>query len=308
MIDMSVEICGVHFKNPIIAASGTFGFGEEFARFYDIGLLGGISVKGLTLEPRQGNPAVRIAETAGGLLNAVGLQNPGVDAFLQEELPRLKQKNVVIIANIAGSTLDDYARIARKLRGSGVDIIELNISCPNVTKGGMQFGVRPESVEQVTRIVKEQCDRPLMVKLSPNVADITQNALAAQAGGADALSLINTLSGMAVDAFSRRPILGNIIGGLSGSAIKPVALRMVYQVTQAVTIPVIGMGGILTGIDAAEFMLCGAAAVMVGTANLMDPMACLHILEGLRDFLKQQGIKTARELTGALLCERGKSL
>lgn len=300
MIDLSTVVCGICFKNPVIAASGTFGFGEEYARFYDIGLLGGISVKGLTLLPRQGNPTPRIAETASGMLNAVGLQNPGIEDFLRLELPRLKERNTVVIANIAGSTLDEYALMASKLKGSGVDMVELNISCPNVKEGGVAFGVYPDTIRQVTRIAKENCDVPLVVKLSPNVADIAANAIAAEEGGADAISLINTLTGMAVDPHSRRPILANITGGLSGPAIKPVALRMVHQAHKAVRIPIIGMGGIFTGQDVVEFLLCGASAVMVGTATISGPNACPRIISELETFMRKERIQTVQELIGAL--------
>lgn len=299
-MNMAVELCGINLKNPIIAASGTFGFGADFAQFYDISRLGGISIKGLTLTPREGNPAPRIAETAAGMLNAVGLQNPGVDAFLRDEMPRLRQQDICVIANIAGNTIDDYVRMAEKLQGSGVHLVELNISCPNVEQGGMHFGVLPEAVRKVTAEVKSVCSQPLMVKLSPNVADIVKNALAAQEGGADAVSLINTITGMAVDAEKRQPMLANITGGLSGPAIKPVALRMVYQVAQAVDIPVCGMGGIMSGRDVVEFLLCGARCVMVGTANVADPMALVRILGELEEFMQEQGVPDVREFIGAL--------
>ncbi len=294
------EICGVSFKNPLMAASGTYGFGREFAQFYDIGRLGGISVKGLTLEPRNGNPAPRSAETPAGMINAVGLQNPGIDHFIENDLPWLKQQNTVIIANIAGNSVADYVEMARRLRETDIDFIELNISCPNVKSGGIQFGVDPTAIAEVTAAVKAVCRQPLMVKLSPNVADIKTNALAAQEAGADALSLINTLTGMAVDLSMRRPVLANVTGGLSGSAVKPVALRMVHEVYRTVSIPVIGMGGIMSGRDVLEFMLCGATAVMVGTANLADPLAMPRILDELESEMQVRQIDDLDAWVGSL--------
>ncbi|MCL2812243.1 MAG: dihydroorotate dehydrogenase [Clostridia bacterium] len=299
--DLKVRLCGVRLKNPVIAASGTFGFGREYDALYDIGQLGGISVKGLTLAPRCGNPPHRVAETPSGMLNAVGLENPGVDAFISEHLPWLLDKGLAVIANIAGSTVDDYCRMAEKLAPTEVHMLEMNISCPNVKSGGVAFGIEPDMVYAVTRAVKQHAGQPLMVKLSPNVADITQNARAAEAAGADCISLINTLTGIAVDAKRRRLVLANNVGGLSGPAVKPVALRMVWQVCKAVGIPVIGMGGIMTGTDAAEFMLCGAQAVMVGTANFADPMACPRIISELEAYLVAQKVRKAGEIVGALI-------
>lgn len=298
--NLNVEVCGVKFKNPLIAASGTYGFGREFNKLYDIATLGGISVKGLTLKPRLGNPPSRIAETPMGMLNSVGLQNPGVDAFIAEELPWLRQRDLAVIANIAGSTVDDYCQMAEKFQNQPVEMLELNISCPNVKEGGVAFGTRPESILEITRQVKRHAMQPLMVKLSPNVADIGEAALAAQEGGADAISLINTLTGMAVDVYKRRPILANVTGGLSGPAVKPVALRMVYQTSHKVKIPVVGMGGIMTGEDVAAFMLCGASAVMVGTANLADPMACPRILREFEEYLARTQVSCASDLVGKL--------
>lgn len=297
----AVSLCGINLKNPIIAASGTFGFGQEYKKFYDLSELGGISLKGLTPLPRNGNPAPRIAETTGGMLNAVGLQNPGIEHFLEKDLPLLKGEDTVLIANIAGNTLEEYQYMAQKLRGDTVDLIELNISCPNVKQGGVHFGLRPDAVREVTAAVKSQCDKPLIVKLSPNVESIANNALAAQEGGADAVSLINTLTGMAVDPVIRRPILANITGGMSGPAVKPVALRMVREVYKAVSIPIIGMGGIMNGRDVVEFMLCGARAVMVGTASIADPMACVRIRRELEEFMREQKIEDVNELVGALI-------
>lgn len=302
-LNTEISLCGVKLKNPIIAASGTFGFGKEYQNFYDIQALGGISTKGLTLLPREGNPAPRIVETNAGMLNAVGLQNPGVDAFLSEELPFLAEKDICVIANIAGNSIEDYVLMAGKLQESRVDMIEMNISCPNVAQGGVHFGVLPQAVEEVTTAVKKVCKQPLIVKLTPNVADIAQNALAAQNGGADAVSLINTITGMAVDVYTKKPKLANLTGGLSGPAIKPVALRMVYQTSKAVSIPIIGMGGIITGEDVAAFLLCGASCVMVGTANITDPMAGARIANEFESYLKEQNIEKATDLVGALRVE-----
>lgn len=296
----AVELCGVTLKNPVLTASGTFGFGREYAEFYDLGKLGGIVGKGLTLEPREGNDGVRIAETASGVLNCVGLQNPGVEAFIADELPYMRTLGCAVIANAAGSVLSDYERIAERLSDTDVDMIELNISCPNVKSGGMAFGVLPKSVEEVTAAAKKHCKKPLIVKLSPNVADIADNARAAEQGGADAISLINTITGMAVDLASRRPVLDNVTGGLSGPCVKPVALRMVRQVYKAVKLPVIGIGGIMTARDVLEFILCGATAVEVGTANMCDPLASLNIVDGLEREMAKYGINDINELKGAL--------
>lgn len=300
MIEMKVNIAGVEFKNPLIAASGTFGFGREFEKLYDLSVLGGISLKGLTCERREGNPAVRIAETPCGMLNSVGLQNPGAAAFVKEELPHVRQYDTVLIANIDGNTAEEYCKVAEIVSESSVDMIELNISCPNVKQGGMAFGVKPESVHFITKTVKPHCKKPLIVKLSPNVADIKENAKAAEEGGADAISLINTVYGMAVDAKTMRPVLANVKGGLSGPAIKPIALRMVYDCRSAVKIPIIGMGGITTGQDVAEFMLCGANAVQVGAANISDPMAMPRILGELTNYLTEMKIDDINNLVGAL--------
>ncbi len=299
-VDMCVSICGVEFKNPVIAASGTFGFGIEYGAFFDVSLLGGISSKGLTPKRREGNPSPRIAETPAGMLNAVGLQNPGIDEFVGEILPKMKKLGTVIIANVAGSSVEDYALMTEKLRNTEADMVELNISCPNVKEGGVAFGVDPKMVERVTKAAKKNCAQPLIVKLTPNVSNISDNARAAEAGGADAISLINTLTGMAIDPVARRRIIANKTGGLSGPAVKPVALRMVYEVSKAVGLPIFGMGGIMTGRDAAEFMLAGAGAVMVGSATVFDPMALPRIIGELRDFCAENGIAAVTELTGAL--------
>lgn len=298
--DLSVSVCGVPFQNPVIAASGCFGFGQEMAEYVDLNALGGISIKGLTPKPRLGNPAPRIAETPSGMLNSVGLQNPGIDAFLEVELPRLAKLNCRILANVAGSSVEDYAYMTEKLANQPVDMVELNISCPNVKEGGVAFGVYPDKVYEVVSAAKAHCTQPLVVKLTPNTADITATALAAEKAGADAISLINTLTGMAVDFRARRPILANVTGGLSGPAVKPVALRMVYQVAQAVNVPVIGMGGIDSGLDALEFMLCGASAVQVGMANLYDPYACVRIAEEMEQILAEEGLSSVQEIIGKL--------
>lgn len=297
---LATEVCGVAFKNPLIAASGTCGFGQELSQYHPLSSWGGLALKGSTLHPRKGNPGPRIAETPSGILNAVGLQNPGIDVFLNEELPPIAGEDTVLIANIAGESPEEMAECVQRLEGAPISMVELNISCPNVAAGGMAFGVYPDTVERVTRVVRDACTLPLMVKLSPNVADIRENARAAEAGGADALSLINTLTGMAVDPVRRRPILANVTGGLSGPAIKPVALRMVYQCAQSVRIPIVGMGGIASGRDVVEFLLCGARAVMIGTATIADPNAVLRILEELEEFMVENGIKDIGELIGGL--------
>ena len=301
MADLRVNICGVEFKNPVIAASGTFGFGREFDEIYDISCLGGVSTKGLTLEPRPGNPTPRIAEGHGVILHAVGLQNPGVEAFIRDDLAFLKGKGVAVIANVAGKTIEDYAAICARLDGLA-DMIELNISCPNVRCGGMAFGIRPENVEEVTRAAKGALKRtPLMVKLSPNVENIAVNALAAQSGGADCVSLINTLTGMVVDIERRRPLIANNTGGVSGAGIRPIAVRMTYEVCRAVSIPVIGMGGITRAEDALEFIIAGAAAVQVGTANFTDTLAMPKIVEGLNEWMDAHGVKNIEEIRGTLV-------
>ncbi len=299
MVNLKVNLCGKELKNPVIPASGTFGFGREFHELYDISVLGGVATKGLTLLPRLGNSVPRIAESHGSILNAVGLQNPGVDAFLENDLEWLKNKTRVL-ANAAGSTLADYGAICEKLNGK-VDFIELNISCPNVKCGGMAFGVKPESVEEVTRVAKDRCpDTPLIVKLSPNVESIAANAQAAQRGGADAVSLVNTFTGMAIDIERRRPVLANNTGGVSGAGIKAIAVRMVFEASRAVSIPVVGMGGIVCAEDAIEFLIAGATAVEVGTQNFTDPLACPKIIEGLERWCEAHSVENISELTGTL--------
>ena len=294
-----MKVCGVELKNPVIPASGTFGFGREFNEIYDISCLGGVATKGLTLEPRLGNPVPRIAESRGVILNAVGLQNPGVDSFLSNDLAWLKSKTRVL-ANVAGKTLEDYGEICAKLDGL-VDFVELNISCPNVRSGGMAFGIKPETVKEVTRVAKNSLKKtPLIVKLSPNVESIATNARAAEEGGADCLSLINTLTGMAIDIERRRPVIANNTGGVSGAGVKPVAVRMVYEASHAVSIPVIGMGGITCAEDAIEFLMAGAVAVQVGTQNFTDTLACPKIIDGLRLWCKKHGVEHISELTNTL--------
>ena len=300
MADLSVKVAGVSFANPLIAASGTFGFGREFNEFYPLSTLGGISCKGITLCRRDGNPPPRIAETPSGILNAVGLQNPGVDVFINEDLPWLKQQNTTIIANIAGNTIEEYCQMAEKLSETDVDMIELNISCPNVKSGGVQFGTSCESVGQITREVRAHCQKPLVVKLSPNVTDIASIAQSAEANGADAISMINTLTGMKIDIRTRRPIIRNNTGGLSGAAVFPVAVRMVWQVAKAVSIPIIGMGGITTWEDAVEMLIAGATALQIGTVLFSDPYAPIKINEGLNRFLDENGIQSVTELTGTV--------
>ncbi len=298
MADLRVNIAGVDFKNPVITASGTFGFGQEYAKLYDISKLGGISCKGTTLEPRMGNPSPRIAETPSGILNSVGLQNPGVDGFLQHDLPLLENTDIVVIANIAGSQVEDYVETVRRLQGAPIDMIEMNISCPNVKEGGVSFGTLPQSVENITKQVKAVAEQPLIVKLTPNVTDIAEIAAAAEAGGADAVSLINTLTGMKIDIESRRPLLKNNTGGMSGAAVFPLALRMVWQAANRVHIPVIGLGGITKWQDAVEMLLAGATAVQIGTANFTDAFTPLKVIEGLNAYLDAHGEKSVTDIVG----------
>lgn len=297
---LAVTVAGIQMKTPVIAASGTFGFGLEYKDFIDLNAIGAIAVKGLTLEARSGNQGRRIAETPSGMLNCIGLENPGVDAFLAEILPQLKQYDVPIIANISGNTVEEYAVMAKKLTVAGVAGLEVNISCPNVKNGCLAFGVDPESAAAVTQAVKNSTSLPVIVKLSPNVTDIVTIAKAVEAAGADAVSLINTLLGMAIDVHSWRPVLGNVVGGLSGPAVKPVALRMVWQVAQAVRIPVIGMGGIMTAEDALEFMLAGAAAVSVGTASLVNPRAAVDIALGMQEYIQKRKLQHINDIVGNL--------
>ncbi|MCI9473269.1 MAG: dihydroorotate dehydrogenase [Flavonifractor sp.] len=299
-VDMSVNLAGVFMKNPVVVASGTFGFGREYGQFYDLSELGGICCKGLTLHPRTGNPPPRIAETPMGMLNSVGLQNPGVDAFITEELPELRKHDLAVIANISGNTPEEYGIMCEKLSRAGVDMIEVNISCPNVKAGGLAYGTRPELAAEVTRVAKEHSSVPVMVKLSPNVTDIVEIAKAVDEAGADALSLINTLRGMRIDVQTRRPILKMNTGGLSGPAVLPVAVRMVWEVAGAVAKPILGMGGVAKGEDAAELMLAGASAVAVGTACFADPYAPLRVRDGLEKLAAGQGLDRVSALRGAV--------
>ena len=297
---LAVDICGIHMNTPIITASGTFGFGEEFADFVDLERLGGVMVKGTTLLPRRGNEGVRIAETPAGMLNCIGLENPGAEVFLKETLPRLKKYNMNVIVNISGSTTEDYGTLAEMLDVDGVAAIELNVSCPNVKEGGIVFATDPAAASAVVRAAKAHTRKPVIRKLSPNVTDIVMMAKAVEEAGADAVSLINTLMGMAIDIKTKKPVLGNITGGLSGPCVKPVALRMVWQVAKAVKIPVLGMGGISTAEDAIEFLLAGASAVVVGTANFVDPSVTMTIADGIAAYLDEQKIAHVNELVGAL--------
>ncbi|MGE5392009.1 MAG: dihydroorotate dehydrogenase [Deltaproteobacteria bacterium] len=298
--EISVNLGGLIMNNPVAVASGTFGFGREYEDFIDICSIGAIIVKGTTLTPRPGNPTPRIVETPAGMLNSIGLENPGIEAFLNEYLPYLREHKCTVIANIAGNTVEEYAELAARIEGhKGVGAIELNISCPNVKQGGLQFGTDPELVFQVVDAVKKNSTLPVIPKLSPNVTDIVAIARAAQAGGADALSMINTLMGMAVDIKKRKPLLGNIFGGLSGPAIKPVALRMIYQVYREIDLPILGGGGIMNLNDALEFMMVGASAVSVGTGNFVNPRLEADIAEGLRDYMQHNGISKLGEIVGA---------
>ncbi len=300
MADLRVNVAGVEFNNPLIAASGTFGFGREYAEFYPLSTLGGISSKGITLVARPGNPAPRIAEAAGGMLNAVGLQNPGVDHFIEKDLPWLKEQGTRIIANIAGNTPEDYCAMAEKLNDTDIDMIEMNISCPNVKRGGVQFGTSANGVADITKAVRAHCKKPLMVKLSPNVTDISEIALAAESEGADAISMINTLTGMRIDINTKRPIIHNNTGGFSGPALLPIAVRMVWQTYNKVKIPIVGLGGITTWQDAVEMLLAGATALQIGTVLFTDPYAPVKIVEGLEQYMDKNGVKSISELTGAM--------
>ena len=297
-MNTQVNLAGVTLKNPVMVASGTFGSGAEYSEFVDLNRLGAVVTKGVANVPWPGNATPRVAEVRSGMLNAIGLQNPGIDAFLERELPNLLTKDTVILANIAGSTIDECVSIAEKLDETDVHMIELNISCPNVKKGGAAFGVHCDSAEMITAAVRKATKKPLIVKLSPNVTSITDIAKAVESAGADAVSLINTLTGMVIDIHTRRPILHNNIGGLSGPAVKPVAVRMVWQVRQAVNIPIIGMGGISSGEDAVEFLLAGANAVAVGTRHFVDPMASVHVMEGIKKYMEAYHIERVCDLTG----------
>ncbi len=297
---LQVNLCGKIFKNPIIAASGTFGFGEEYGEFYDVSKLGGVSSKGLTLNPKEGNNGIRIYETSSGIINSVGLQNPGIDKFIKEELPKMKKIDTVTIANVGGGCIEDYIEVIEKLNKTDVDMIELNISCPNVKHGGMAFGIKSEIAYEVVKKVKEICQKPLIVKLSPNAEDIVEMAIKCEKAGANAISLVNTFKAMAIDIKRKTSVFENVTAGLSGPCIKPIALRMVYEVCKQVKIPVIGIGGICNYKDVIEFIMAGATAVQIGTANFMHPYSALDIIEDLENYMKEEGIQTLEEIRGII--------
>lgn len=299
-INTSVNLCGVELKNPVMTASGTFGSGEEFSEFVDLNKLGAVVTKGVANVPWLGNPTPRVAEVYGGMLNAVGLQNPGIDLFCKRDIPFLKQYDTKIIVNVCGHTTEEYCEVVERLADEPIDLMEINISCPNVKEGGIAFGQDPKAVEAITREVKKRAKQPVIMKLSPNVTDITVMAKAAEAGGADGLSLINTLTGMKIDINRRTFVLANKTGGMSGPAIHPIAVRMVYQTAQAVSIPIVGMGGIMNVEDAIEMILAGATAVSVGTANFADPKATEKIVAGIEDYMRRYQVKDIRELIGAV--------
>nr|WP_300004421.1 dihydroorotate dehydrogenase [Tissierella sp.] len=300
MANMEVNICDIEFKNPVITASGTFGFGREYADYFDLSKLGGISSKGLTIKPKEGNKGIRLHETASGMMNSIGLQNPGVEAFIQEELPFMKSQGTVILGNVGGGTLYDYLQAVEKLNSTAIDMIELNISCPNVESGGMAFGIKCLEAEKVVREVKAICKKPLIVKLSPNAENIVEMAEACVKSGADGLSLVNTFSGMAIDIMARKPVFNNTIAGLSGPCIKPIALRMVYEVSRAVDVPVIGMGGIMNWKDAIEFIMAGSDLIQIGSGNFINPSISLEVIDGIERFMKEEGIKNLKEIKGII--------
>lgn len=300
MSKMSVNLAGVTLKNPVMTASGTFGSGAEYSEFVNLNHLGAVVTKGVANVPWPGNPTPRITEVYGGMLNAIGLQNPGIDVFAKRDIPFLKKYDTKIVVNVCGKTTEDYLEVVERLADESVDLLEINISCPNVKEGGIAFGQDPKAVEAITKAVKAKAKQPVIMKLSPNVTDITVMAKAAEAGGADALSLINTLTGMKIDINRRTFALANKTGGMSGPAVKPVAVRMVYQTAQAVKIPIIGMGGIATAEDALEFIMAGATAVSVGTANFFNPYATVQIAEGIENFMKQHGVEDIHELIGCV--------
>ncbi len=300
MINLKVNLAGVELKNPVMTASGTFGSGAEYGEYVDLNRLGAVVTKGVANVPWEGNPTPRIAEVTGGMLNAIGLQNPGIDVFCGRDIPFLRQFDTKIIVNVCGKTESDYLEVVERLAEEPVDLLEINISCPNVKEGGIAFGQNPKAVERITAAVKKKARQPVIMKLSPNVTDITETARAAEAGGADVLSLINTLTGMKIDIHRRRFALANQTGGLSGPAVKPVAVRMVYQTAHAVKIPIIGMGGIATAEDAVEFILAGATAVSVGTANFMRPDTTIRVLEGIEEYMRRYQVEEIGHLTGAV--------
>ncbi|MBU5438516.1 dihydroorotate dehydrogenase [Tissierella sp. MSJ-40] len=295
-----VEICGVNFKNPVIAASGTFGFGREFEEYFSIEKLGGICTKGLTLNKRDGNRGIRIYETPSGLMNSIGLQNPGIDAFIKDELPFMEKQDTVILANLGGSTLKDYLEGAQRLNSTNIHMIELNISCPNVKEGGMSFGIKCNTAYEIVSEVKNICKKPLIVKLSPNAENIKEMAYSCVKAGADGLSLVNTFNALAIDIYKRKPVFNNITAGLSGPCIKPIALRMVYEVSQVVDVPIIGIGGIVNYRDAIEFIMAGAWAVQVGSGNFIKPDICLDIIKGIEEFMDKENVKSLEEIRGII--------
>jgi dihydroorotate dehydrogenase (NAD+) catalytic subunit len=299
-MNMKINLAGVTFNNPVMTASGSFGSGKEYSEFVDLNKLGAVVTKGVSNVPWTGNPTPRIAETYGGMINAIGLQNPGMEVFIERDIPFLKKYDTKIIVNVCGKTTEDYCEVVERLANEPVDMLEINISCPNVKEGGIAFGQNPCSVETITKEIKKYAKQPIIMKLSPNVTDITETAKAAEAGGADVLSLINTLTGMKIDINKRCFALANKTGGLSGPAIKPVAVRMVYQVAQAVKLPIIGMGGIVTADDALEFILAGASAVSIGTANFVNPTATVEVVEGIADYMRRNQINDMNELIGAV--------
>ena len=298
MTDIKVKIAGKEFKNPVTVASGTFGSGREYSEFIELSKLGAVTTKGVSNVAWEGNPTPRIAEVYGGMLNAIGLQNPGVDVFMERDLPFLEQQNTGIIVNVCGKTIEDYIEVVERLSESSVDMFEINISCPNVKEGGIAFGQSPDLVKEITSTLKSRSKKPIIMKLSPNVTDITVMARAAQEAGADAISLINTITGMKIDIHKRKFVLDNKTGGMSGPAIKPIALRMVYQAAQVVDIPIIAMGGITTAEDAIEFIMAGASMVSLGTANFYNPYASLEIVEGIEEYLQQNAISNIDEIRG----------
>lgn len=298
MADMRVNIAGVEWKNPVTTASGTFGSGAEYADFVDLNRIGAVTTKGVANIPWEGNPTPRIAETYGGMMNAVGLQNPGIDLFCERDIPFLRQYDTKIIVNVCGKSTEDYCEVVERLANEDVDMLEINISCPNVKEGGIAFGQNPKAAEEITRAVKKYARQPVIMKLSPNVTDITEMARAVEAGGADAVSLINTLTGMKIDIHRRTFAVANKTGGVSGPAIKPIAVRMVYQVANAIKLPIIGMGGIATAEDAVEFLLAGASAVSVGTANFVNPRATEEVAAGIEEYMEHYGFQTVSEMIG----------
>ena len=299
-MNMKVDLCGVTLNNPVMTASGTFGAGEEYSEFVDLNRLGAVVTKGVANVPWEGNPTPRVAEVYGGMLNAIGLQNPGIDVFIERDIPFLKKYDTKIVVNVCGHTTEEYVEVVERLADQPVDLLEINISCPNVREGGIAFGQKPEMVEQITKEIEKHAAQPVIMKLSPNVTDIGEMARAAEAGGADGLSLINTITGMKIDIDRRCFVLANRTGGMSGPAVHPVAVRMVYQAAQAVKIPIVGMGGIMNAEDAIEMILAGATAISVGTANFTNPKATMEIVDGIRDYMQRYQVKDVRELIGAV--------